>query len=362
MTVSQNLSPNTGHSSDYKPGRETGRDMNPELARVLDGLCPMHVLLDETGHINQAGPTLTKLRPDRPLVGQRFLELFELSRPRAITDMTGLLAAAGSKLHLSFRDAPRTGLKGVIVPLGTGAVVNLSFGISLLDAVQDYALTSADFSATDLAIELLYLVEAKSAAMEASRKLNTRLQGAMIAAEEQAFTDTLTGLKNRRAMDHVLARLTARGGAFSLMHMDLDYFKEVNDTKGHAAGDHVLQQVARVMVEETRDSDTVARAGGDEFVLILDRLHNQAALSRIAERLIERLEQPISFEGQACQISASIGIVAVSAGSDVDPAQLLHQADQALYAAKHAGRACHRFFGPDLVSALGVSPDPRAMG
>ncbi len=323
-----------------------------DLTGVLDGLCPMYVLLDDTGHIRSAGPTLTKLRPDQPIVGRRFLELFELARPRAITNMEGLLAAAGSKLHLSFRDAPRTGLKGVIVPLPSGAVVNLSFGISLLDAVQDYALTSADFSPTDLAIELLYLVEAKSAAMEASRKLNTRLQGAMIAAEEQAFTDTLTGLKNRRAMDHVLARLTARGGAFSLMHLDLDYFKAVNDTMGHAAGDHVLQQVARVMVEETRDSDTIVRAGGDEFVLILDRLRDRSALSGIATRLIQRLEQPISFEGKPCRISASIGIVAVPVDAEAEPAQLLHRADQALYAAKHAGRACHRFFGPDMVSTL----------
>lgn len=103
---------------------------------------------------------------------------------------------------------PKTEVKGLLVagPSEGQSIVNLSFGISVVDAVSDYSLNSADFAATDLTIEMLYLVEAKSAAMEASRKLNLRLQGAMIAAEEQAFTDTLTGLKNRRAMDHVLAR------------------------------------------------------------------------------------------------------------------------------------------------------------
>ncbi len=126
-----------------------------------------------------------------------FWPCFELLRPRSVTTVPGLMAAAGGRLHLRFRDEPRTALKGLIAPLPnrSGAVVNLSFGISILDAVRDYALTSADFSGTDLAIELLYLVEAKSAAMEASRSLNLRLQGAMLEAEEQAYTDTLTGLE-----------------------------------------------------------------------------------------------------------------------------------------------------------------------
>ena len=321
-----------------------------QLAGMLDILCPMHVVLDPTGHIVSVGPTLAKLRPGVPMAGQRFLELFELARPRSVTDMAGLMATAGAKLHLQLRDAPRTALKGVIVPVpdGTGAIVNLSFGISVLDAVRDYALTSADFSATDLTIELLYLVEAKSAAMEASRKLNLRLQGARIAAEEQAFTDTLTGLKNRRAMDHVLSRSVAGAVPFAMMHLDLDFFKAVNDTMGHAAGDHVLQQAARIMVEETRDEDMVARVGGDEFVLVFDRLLDRARLARIARRLIDRLEEPIAFEGRSCRISASIGTVLSDMSADQDLAGLLHKADLALYASKRAGRACHTFFDDTL--------------
>lgn len=330
-----------------------------DLADILDQLCPMYVLLDHTGHIQQVGPTLQKLRPDQPMQGQRFLELFELNRPRAVTTMTNLVATAGAKLHLQLRDAPRTSLKGVIAPLpdGAGAIVNLSLGISVLDAVRDYALTSADFSATDLTIELLYLVEAKSAAMEASRKLNLRLQGAMIAAEEQAFTDTLTGLKNRRAMDHILARLIGANVPFAMMHLDLDYFKSVNDTLGHAAGDHVLQRVARIMVEETRNEDTVARVGGDEFVLLFHRLQDRKRLGRIAARLITRLEEPIPFDGQRCHISASIGIVLSSQYHPPDAVQMLQDADTALYAGKHAGRACHRFYSDDMAGgSLSAAP------
>ena len=139
---------------------------------------------------------------------------------------------------------------------------------------------------------MLYLVEAKSAAMDESRALNSRLQGAKIAAEEQAFTDTLTGLKNRRALDHVMARLLAMGEVFSCMHVDLDYFKSINDTLGHAAGDHVLQVVAQVLVAETRAPDTIARVGGDEFVILVHDMDDARAGShratdhRKAEELI----------------------------------------------------------------------------
>ena len=266
----------------------------------------MFAQLDATGHITATGQTLRKLRPNIELPGQRFLELFELRRPRAITTMDGLLRSTGQKLHLQFRDPPQTGLKGVLVPLPEGgAVVNLSFGISVLDAVRGYGLTGADFAATDPTIEMLYLVEAKSAAMEASRTLNLRLQGAKIAAEEQAFTDTLTGLKNRRALDHVLARMIGAGMSFALMHLDLDFFKAVNDTLGHAAGDRVLQEVARIMVEETREQDTVARVGGDEFVLVFDAVQDVDRLNRIATRMIRKLEQPVPFQNHACRISAS---------------------------------------------------------
>lgn len=323
----------------------TGPD---EIGSMLDILCPMHLVLDRTGHIIAAGPTLRKLRPSEPVIGERFLEIFELTRPRAITDMTTLLAQSGVKLHLQLRDSPRTSLKGVAVPMGEGAVVNLSFGISVLDAVGDFTLTSADFAATDLTIELLYLVEAKSAAMEASRKLNLRLQGAKIAAEEQAFTDTLTGLKNRRAMDHVLSRMSAGVEPFAVMNLDLDFFKDVNDTLGHAAGDHVLQVAARIMVEETRDQDMVARVGGDEFVLVFDRLRDRRRLDGIARRLIKRLQEPLVFEGRSCRISASIGTVLSGQSRTRDPAEILQKADLALYTSKRAGRGRHTFYSDML--------------
>ncbi|MEX0311138.1 MAG: diguanylate cyclase, partial [Tateyamaria sp.] len=326
--------------------------MSPSVTALdaLDALCPMHLVLSDTGHVLHAGPTVQKLRPKTQMQGRRFLEIFDLKRPRAVTTMEGLRAVAGTKLHLQLRDAPKTEVKGLLVPGPEDGqcIVNLSFGISVVDAVADYALTSADFAATDLTIEMLYLVEAKSAAMEASRKLNLRLQGAMIAAEEQAFTDTLTGLKNRRAMDHVLARHADWGTGFGLMQIDLDWFKAVNDTLGHAAGDHVLQTVARVMVEETRDSDTVARIGGDEFVIILPNARTGEAMSGIGGRIIRRLSRPIPFQGEECRIFARIGVSIFDPASGQSVAEVMDDADVAPYASKHGGGGALTLYDPAL--------------
>ena len=315
------------------------------LYHMLDMFCPLHAVLNRTGHILHAGPTLHKLHPSGDVTGARLLEFLELKRPRTVSSMQDFCEIAGEKLHFQLRGGPRTELKGVLVALpdeaaGT-AVLNLSFGISAVDAVYDYSLTSADFAATDLTVEMLFLVEAKSAAMEASRKLNQRLQGAKLAAEEQAFTDTLTGLKNRRALDVVLTRLIETEQEFALMHLDLDFFKAVNDTMGHAAGDHVLQTAAQRMEGEIRSDDVIIRTGGDEFVLIFARLSSREKCAEIATRLIATLEVPMPFNGQTCQISASIGI----SSSHGDPAltieRIMEESDTALYRAKENGRGCH---------------------
>ena len=104
-----------------------------ELTQVIGQICPMYVVVDSAGCFRFAGPTLRKLRPDLTWEGEDFFKTFELLRPRWVNSMEDLVKTAGSKLHLQFRDAPQTSLKGVLVPLpdGKGALINLSFGISV---------------------------------------------------------------------------------------------------------------------------------------------------------------------------------------------------------------------------------------
>ncbi|WP_317055655.1 diguanylate cyclase domain-containing protein [Roseovarius rhodophyticola] len=319
---------------------------SPNVTSMLDVLCPMHVVLNATGHVVHTGPTLTKVFGGDRLNGKRFLELFELKRPKLGPNMQDLLSAKGKRLHFMLRHRSRAEMKGVLLPLPEngalgppgGALINLSFGISVVEAVQAFNLSDADFAITDLTVELLYLVEAKSAAMQASRKLNTRLQGAKIAAEERAYTDTLTGLRNRRALEPVVSRLIEAGEDFALMQLDLDHFKAVNDTKGHAAGDHVLREVAEVLREETRDDDTIIRVGGDEFVLIFATIVEARTLAQISARLIERLQRPIDFNGQACRISGSMGSTLSCQYEHPNLERMMEDADLALYQAKSEGR------------------------
>lgn len=307
----------------------------------LERLMPLHVRVDSTGLIAGCGPTLAKLAGEPGLTGQPLFEAFELRRPAGRRSVADLAAHAGERLRLTLRQSRRpVALRGLAMPLsgGAGMILNLSFGIGVVEAVRNLGLTDADFAATDLAVEMMYLVEAKTAAMETLRGFAVRMQDDKITAETQAMTDTLTGLRNRRALAHTLERMTRAGLAFGLMHIDLDFFKAVNDTFGHAAGDQVLRVVAQVLNREIRAQDTVARVGGDEFVALFPDLTGQRELASIAERIIAELTQPIPYEGNHCRISASIGITTSDQYKVPEIARMQHDADEALYAAKRAGR------------------------
>ncbi|MFC3086113.1 GGDEF domain-containing protein [Tabrizicola soli] len=310
----------------------------PEQA-MLARFMPMHLLLDREGRVLGAGPTLRRMlqRPD--LAGARFEDLFEVRAPGGAVTADQVLARAGHRFRLVARNGVRAGLRGMGERLPDGRMLmNLSFGIDLIAAVRELGLTDADFVATDLAMELLYLAEANAAVTRELRGLNLRLEGARLAAEEEALTDPLTGLRNRRAADLVLARLCAARMPFGLLHLDLDYFKSVNDTLGHAAGDHVLEVVGRILRAELRVEDCAARIGGDEFLVLVVKRVDLQVLRGIADRIIQRISAPIPVAGKVAQVSASIGIVRSSDLAAPDPVRLMALADRALYAAKRAGR------------------------
>jgi diguanylate cyclase (GGDEF)-like protein len=187
-------------------------------------------------------------------------------------------------------------------------------------------------------VELLYVVEATSASMAETRKLADRLRAGKFEAESQAMTDALTGLGNRRGMDIALDRIAARAEPFAVMQIDLDHFKAVNDTHGHAAGDAVLVAVAERLRATVRRRDRLFRLGGDEFAVILRGEIDAHELAPLAERVIEEIEKPIEHAGAACGVSASIGIAIWPNTHQADGAWLLEEADRALYRSKAAGR------------------------
>jgi diguanylate cyclase (GGDEF)-like protein len=308
---------------------------------ALSRLMPMHLLLDRDERVISLGPTLSKVLGNRDCAGARFSDLFDLRTPGATTSVAEMLDHAGDRIRLVVKSGSRIGLRGhgMRVSGGEQVLINLSFGIDLITAVRDFALSDADFAATELAMELLYLAEANTAVTRELRGLNLRLEGARLAAEEEAMTDPLTGLRNRRAADLFLERLCNAGASFGLLHLDLDYFKAVNDTLGHAAGDLVLAEVGRILRDQIRAEDCAARIGGDEFVIILSGRTDPAVLLAVADRVIASISRPIDFEGSECRVSASVGIVRAVDMVNPDPGRILAAADRALYAAKHAGRS-----------------------
>lgn len=307
--------------------------------QALAALMPMYVLLDAAARIRDCGPTLEKLIGG-DAAGRPFEAVFVLRRPGRAREAGDLIRSPRLRLHL--RAPPGTLFKGVAVPLalGGGALVNLSFGHAVRDAVQHHRLSDTDFAPTDLAIELLYLAEAKAVVMAELEDMNRRLHGAKRQAEEQALTDPLTGLRNRRGMEGELGRLLSGEGDFALVHLDLDHFKAVNDSLGHAAGDHVLCRVAAVLARSVRDGDLVARVGGDEFVLLLKGMGEAGAVAGLGARILAQLREPLDFRGRPCHVGASLGAVMARSYRRRTADAMLGDADRALYAAKRAGRGC----------------------
>ncbi len=177
-------------------------------------------------------------------------------------------------------------------------------------------------------------------------------------ARHVAYHDTLTGLPNRALMFDRLSQLLAiarrrtYGSSADLaVHcLDLDRFKEVNDTLGHPAGDELIRKVAIILKGLCRESDTVARLGGDEFV-ILQPGTTAAGASHLAARILHELSTPIDLTFGQVEISASIGVTLI-ADPQIEPTDALRQADMALYAAKEAGRNISTFFEPEMDAAL----------
>lgn len=176
-----------------------------------------------------------------------------------------------------------------------------------------------------------------------------QLREAQARIEHQANHDALTGLPNRRAFDQVLKMRATdpEKSEIVVVRIDLDHFKYVNDTHGHAAGDTVLVNVAQILREETKASEIAARVGGDEFVVLMGKGYGMDAARRMAERILQRIAAPIPFANCTLSVGASFGIAGTAEGL-LPLEDVIVGADVALYEAKEAGRGSVRLYTPSL--------------
>jgi diguanylate cyclase (GGDEF)-like protein len=167
----------------------------------------------------------------------------------------------------------------------------------------------------------------------------------------QAFHDPLTNLANRALFSHrvdeALARRPPEDDSMAILFVDLDDFKEVNDTYGHLFGDEVLKIAAKRLTGCVRSADTLARYGGDEFAVLVEGIVDAEELTHLARRLLAALEPPLDLGGRKVPVSASIGIARFP-DAGTTSARLLRSADLAMYAAKASGKSGFRVFEPKL--------------
>jgi diguanylate cyclase (GGDEF)-like protein len=208
--------------------------------------------------------------------------------------------------------------------------------------------------AVDVTKDAVLTAELKAAKDEADAK-NEELEIAKTRIEHNSLHDPLTMLANRRKLDMQLDQLSRSSHAerqkFSILHLDLDRFKQINDTLGHAAGDAMLVHASRILSRNVRGTDLVARIGGDEFVIVTLGSSSAEDISQLSQRIIGDFHQPIDFEGFSCRCGVSIGIAQAS-GLNVDARRVLVNADIALYRAKGLGRNRYEFFTQNLQAEI----------
>ena len=304
---------------------------------VLENVHHVAVILDAHGHITFCNDYLLGLcdRAREDVIGQDWFELF-------------LPAARRDAVRRSFIDKI---LPGIIATHDENEIVT-KCGETLLVSWTNTILRAPDGTVSGTA--------------SIGTDVTTQRR-----AQEQLFHDTLhdalTGLPNRtlflERLDGALGRAKRHGDyVFAVLFVDLDRFKFINESLGHALGDQLLMQAGHTLVSCVRPEDTVARLGGDEFTILLDDIGDAVHATRVANKIHETLLAPFSLGGHEVFSTASIGI-ALSATGYERPADMLRDADTAMYRAKARGRAGHEFFDKSMyrraVAQLSLETDLR---
>lgn len=303
--------------------------------------------LDLAMHISRIGVFEADIEKDEIEWDDRLLSIYGLDGTAKVKDSSGWVSA----IHPEDRELALKQVNGdgfmreyrIVRPDGRVRVIRAS-AASFLDERGREKMIGANWDVTE---EVALRDELRSAKTLAEAR-NVELERTKERIEHIAMHDHLTGLPNRRYLDEVLeawsAECRADGTRLAILHIDLDRFKQINDTLGHRAGDAMLRHTAEVLTSSVYKDDFVARIGGDEFVVVCKR--ERFSIANFAARIIRELRKPVRFEGHDCRFGASVGI-ASERGLAVDAGQLLQNADIALYRAKGGGRNRHEFFTLD---------------
>lgn len=295
--------------------------------------------------------------------------------------MSGLAwGAAGFLLYDASSAFNQTLLAFIIAGMAAGSIVSLSafflasatyLAVSLLPFMLRLLIEGSSENMVMASLVLLYLVLMTVLARRMNQTIIMSLEMTYLRSqaeetiERKALYDDLTGLPNRRLLQDRLGQAIARANRnntqSAVLFLDLDFFKRVNDSLGHSAGDQLLGEVARRLSKFLRDSDTAARLGGDEFVALLSDIEGGtnevvSVVRRRGEELRKAIEEPIDIQGNQVHITVSIGVSLLPDDtSNVD--DLLKHADTAMYRAKDDGRNTLRFFVPEMQASLAKRMD-----
>ncbi|HUW28445.1 MAG TPA: diguanylate cyclase [Sulfuriferula sp.] len=253
-----------------------------------------------------------------------------------------------NRYDLILLDLQMPGMDGFQVMEGLKAIETDGYvPILVLTAQPGHKLRALASGAKDFVSKPFDLTEVKTRIhnMLEVRLLYRQLENYSRALESLALHDALTGLPNRRLlMDRLslaIAHAHRNNRIMAVMYLDLDGFKQINDTLGHDVGDTLLQMVADRLVAAVRHEDTVSRLGGDEFVIGLWELNHADGVTRLVSKVIQAVAQPYSIQGRSVNITASVGVGIYPAHGE-EAATLMKSADLALYEAKHTGKNNYR--------------------
>ncbi|MEG0008148.1 MAG: sensor domain-containing diguanylate cyclase [Aeromonas sp.] len=274
------------------------------------------------------------------LTGSSLAQILATGEPRIINDLEVYLAEHPRSLstRLVLREGVRSSLTCPLQVDGKG------IGFLFFSSASKHTYQKLHQEVFVYLARLVSSIIEKAQLYRQVHELNAQLEAALAELKERSCRDALTGALNRGAiMEHFEQQMQLakrRGEPLCLIMLDLDHFKQINDTHGHPAGDHVLQQLVQALTAELRESDRLGRYGGEEFILLLGE-SDLVEGARVAERLRARVAaMGIVLEGQGVPVTISLGVSGVLPMGAAYPAcaELLAQADRALYQAKRTGR------------------------